>query len=1145
MTEVGSSTVGPPEQHGTSAGPGAVLSVPAHQIADRYDVVVVGSGYGGAVAASRLARAGQRVCVLERGAEFGPGEFPRTLSEAARQTQLDGVDGVHRVGADVGADVGRAGGLYDVRRNPDMTVLVGCGLGGTSLINAGVALRADERVFDDQRWPAPLRQPGALDEAQRQAVEMLGVAPYPGDPPPKLRAMSRAATAMGAEFSRPPVTVSFTEGRNQVGVPRQACRSCGDCAAGCNFGAKNSTDVNYLPDAVAHGAQLITRVQVRSVARGPDGGAGWLVHYRPVGYGFERFDAAELGVRAEIVVLAAGSLGSTEILLRSAQRGLPLSARLGRGFTANGDVLAFAYNCDEPVHGVGVGDAAGPPVGTCITGLADLRRTGGLDRGIVVEEGAIPNVLRPIVGGGLLTAAALDGTDTDTGVRDRLDELGRVFSSAAADHTLTLLVMAHDDANGRLWLAEDRLRIDWPARGRNGADQAVDDLLHTAAAALGGTAVRNPMASDLLGQDLVTVHPLGGAGMGEDAERGVVDHRGRVFAGRTGTEVHDGLYVCDGAVVPRSLGVNPLLTISALAERCATLLAAERGWPLDRCPSALPPPERTSAMAGVSFTERMSGTLDAPDGTRTPFAFTVSVAVEDLDAFLADDRHPARLLGTVDAPALSPDPLTVTGGRLELLVLDDVRPGDPHRPTPGTRRMTYRMPLTATDGTRFALHGQKLVRDDPGLDVWADTTTLAVTVREGDAVRGTGTLRIAPADLARQLTTIDPTGPSVARRVAALRRFGVHFAGSLLDTYTRAAPPVLSPITPYTLHGVPDAAVTTHDLLTADGLALRMLRFTRPGAGSAVLTSHGLTTSTDMFVLPEHRNLVTHLLDEGFDVWCLDTRLSNRYDYSRTRADTLDDCALFDFPPAVAEIRRHVGGRKLHVVAHCLGSTAFTMSLFGGAIDGIASAVANSVALTPRVPAWSRLKLAVTPELLGLLGIDVLDPRWSEGSWLSPGKLLASAVSLLHRECGEPACHMLSLMWGTGWPALFRHENLHPDTHHRLRDLFGAAGMSHYRHVRAMVRSGRAVRYRPDDGPVDYLGRAREVGTPLLLSTGADNRVFADSNLVCHRTLAGRGATQHELAVFDGYGHQDVFMGRDAARDVFPRMVEFLRRHDG
>ncbi|MGQ0572838.1 MAG: GMC family oxidoreductase N-terminal domain-containing protein [Pseudonocardia sp.] len=1128
-----------------------MLSAAPHEIADAYDVVVVGSGYGGAIAASRLARAGRRVCVLERGAELAAGDFPATAAQAARQLRIDAPAGT----------TGDATGLFDLRRNPDMTVLVGCGLGGTSLINAGVVLRADERVFADPRWPAPLREPGALDEAYDQALAMLAPSPFPREDLPKLRALATGARALGVPVTRPPVTVAFADGPNHVGVPRRACRECGDCVSGCNFGAKGSTDTTYLPDARRHGAEILTRVGVRRVSRTGD---DWLVHYVPAGYGMERFDAPELFVRAGVVVLAAGSLGTTEILLRSRERGLELSGRLGEGFTANGDMLAFAYNCDEPVLGAGHGTAVDrPPVGPCITGLADLRGGDDVESGIVVQEGAMPGPLGPILAGGLLTAELLDGTDTDDGFGDRVRELGRTLrsvatgSGGAVDHTLTFLVMAHDRADGRMRLAGDRLRIDWPAGGGEAAYRAVHDRLLAATAELGGTYVRNPMASEALGQDLVTVHPLGGAVMARDAAGGVVDHRGRVFAGRTGAAVHEGLYVCDGSVVPRSLGVNPLLTISALAERCASLLAADRGWPLDRAlaPAPGPPPSRPRPDGGLSFTERMAGTFTEPDGARSPFAFTVAVGIDDVAAFRADERHPARLLGTVDAPALHPDPLTATAGTLELLVADTVTPGDPHRPAPGTRRMTYRMRLTATDGRRFGLHGEKLVRDDPGPDLWADTTTLAITVRADDGagpVLGTGTLRIAAADLLRQLATIDPHATTLTGRLTALGRFGTHFVGALVDTYTRDAPPVPSSIAPYTLAGVRDAEVTRHDLRTADGVTLRMLRFTRPGAGSAVLTSHGLTTSTDMFVMPEHRNLVTHLLDEGFDVWCLDTRLSNRYDYSRTRDDTLDDCALFDFPPALAEIRRHTAA-PLHVVAHCLGSTAFTMSLFGGVLrqwqDGIASVVANSVALTPRVPAWSRLKLAVTPELLGLIRIGVLDPRWSEGTWFGAARLINGVVSLLHPECDEPACHMLSLMWGTGRPALFRHENMHPDTHHRLRDLFGATGMSHYRHVRRMVAAGRAVRYRPPRGPyavlpADYLERATEIATPLLLSTGSVNGVFADSNLACHRALVALGCTQHEYTVFDGYGHQDVFMGEHAARDVFPRMVEFLRRHD-
>lgn len=353
----------------------------------------------------------------------------------------------------------------------------------------------------------------------------------------------------------------------------------------------------------------------------------------------------------------------------------------------------------------------------------------------------------------------------------------------------------------------------------------------------------------------------------------------------------------------------------------------------------------------------------------------------------------------------------------------------------------------------------------------------------------------------------------------------------------------------FTLEGVRDADVTTHYFNTADGLGLSMLRFTRGGEGDAVMVIHGLTTSTDMFVMPEHDNLVSCLLDAGYDVWCLDCRMSNRHSYNLGyHRYNLDDVALFDYPPAIELVRSHIGDRPLHVIAHCLGSASFAMALFGRAIDGIASLVANSVALTPRVPRWSGVKITVAPRLIELAGFQYVNPRWSEDPWLTPGKVTSKVVSFFHRECDVPACHMLSLMWGTGWPALYSHENLDERTHRRSGDLYGPTTMHYFRHVRKMIRAGNtAVKYDPTDPrhtalPDDYFRHAREIETPVLFTTGANNNVFRDSNIECHSRLRELGCTQHELKVFPGYGHQDVFMGKDVARDVFPALLDFMRR---
>src|SRR5215469_9615431 len=272
------------------------ISLPIEQIRNRYNVVVIGSGYGGAIAASRMARAGQTVCVLERGRELQPGEYPNNPEEAARELQADAPE----------AHVGSETGLFDFRVNPDINVVLGCGLGGTSLINANVALRAEPRVFADAAWPQALRNDSALlEESYRRAEEVLSPQPVPLDYAalPKMQGLDLSAQAMGAKWYRTPLYVTFQDPKNGVnpfGVPQQACNGCGDCVSGCNYHAKNTTLMNYLPDAVNCGAEVFTEVSVRSLERSA---GGWLVHYQPLGVGRTKFGAPDLFVAADVVIL--------------------------------------------------------------------------------------------------------------------------------------------------------------------------------------------------------------------------------------------------------------------------------------------------------------------------------------------------------------------------------------------------------------------------------------------------------------------------------------------------------------------------------------------------------------------------------------------------------------------------------------------------------------------------------------------------------------------------------------------------------------------------------------------------------------------------------------------------------------------------
>ena len=769
------------------------LSSPVVDIKNHYTVVVVGSGYGGGIAASRLARAGQQVCLLERGKEFQPGEYPNTLGSALPEAQVDSPQG----------HVGSRTGLYDFRVNPHINVFQGCGLGGTSLVNANVLLQAEPRVFDDPRWPQELRQDlkTGLEQGYQRALEMLKPMPYPAGSPilPKLEANLKSGAQLQEKNYRTPIAVTFATGINHVGVQQHACTLCGDCVTGCNYGAKNTTLMNYLPDARNHGAEIFTQVAVRRLERNDE---KWVVHYQLLNTGRENFDAPDLFLTADVVVLAAGSLGSTEILLRSQAQGLPLSNQLGQRFTGNGDVLGFGYNTDQVINAVGFGNRAPqgrPPVGPCITSIIDAREQPNLNDGLVIEEGSIPGGLSSFLAPAFAAGARLIGRDTDRGFWDHVKEQFRVWSSlfrgpyhGAVKHSQIYLIMAHDDGAGRMYLADDRLRIDWPGVGEQPIFTTASQRLGEATKALGGTYIKNPTWSRHTDHNVVTVHPLGGCVMGQDATSGVVNHKGQVFAGPSGDQVYPDLYVADGSVIPRSLGVNPLLTICAVAERNCALLARDRNWHVDyQLPSA-PSQRRIEPRVGIQFTETMRGTFStsvkddfdqaAAQGQRenSGFEFTLTIIADDLEHLIHDPEHAAGMLGTVKAPALSPHPLTATEGRFNLFVRDPDQQN--------VRQMRYQMKLTSREGQTYFFQGFKSIHDDPGFDLWVDTTTLFITAYAGNSaagpVVGKGILKIETDDFRRQMTTMKVNNASgTGQELEAQTRFGRFFAGQLWETY--------------------------------------------------------------------------------------------------------------------------------------------------------------------------------------------------------------------------------------------------------------------------------------------------------------------------------------------------------------------------
>lgn len=523
-----------------------------------YDVVIVGSGFGGAVAACRLAHAGHSVLVLERGRRWAPEDYPREPHHAWIWDQ----------------DRPEAhNGWIDMRFMDDMWVAQGAGVGGGSLIYANISIDAKPSAFA-AGWPSEINYP-VLKLYYERVAEMLGSRPLPdGQLTARFELMQEAATKIGAaeRFQKLDLAVTFDDDWsyslpdavnrkhskpwiNRFGKPQGTCVHCGNCDIGCDVQARNTLDLNYLAAAETDGAtvqplSLVTHISPAEI--------GWRVLYHRLQDG-QRIPA---DVVAKRVVLAAGSLGSTEILLRSRDeyRTLQnLSAFLGHNWSSNGDFLTPAFYDHRKIS---------PTIGPTITCAIDFLDGSQKGARFFVEDGGFPNVLKNYVEAKLKHVSRFD---------PRAKFLRHWRDALQGDDALGNMMpwfgQGVDAANGRLhlgrrWYAPWRrtLALDWDVTRSEAAINGLIAMHEQLSAATGGRTVV-PLTWTAL-RNLVTPHPLGGCGMAASAAAGVVDHAGRVFG-------HPHLYVLDGSIVPRAIGLNPSKTIAALAERAVELMLSE------------------------------------------------------------------------------------------------------------------------------------------------------------------------------------------------------------------------------------------------------------------------------------------------------------------------------------------------------------------------------------------------------------------------------------------------------------------------------------------------------------------------------------------------------------------------------------------
>lgn len=553
---------------------------------------------------------------------------------------------------------------------------------------------------------------------------------------------------------------------------------------------------------------------------------------------------------------------------------------------------------------------------------------------------------------------------------------------------------------------------------------------------------------------------------------------------------------------------------------------------------------------GLQFIERMTGyflrdpnidfdTLAATDPKAADhFEFTVTIRSEDLDDMITNRLHQALISGTVTSSVLSPQPMAIAHGIFNLFIEnpDDVE----------TRNMRYQLRFADANGTQFFLVGNKIIRNEPLLHVWHDTSTLFITLHHGaDAtapVLGRGILHIEPADFLKQMTTIRVTNAADRKQeLSAIARFGSFFAGILWQSHggVFAGPSAFNPAaSPREKRPLRVGPPEVHAFVTEDKVPLRLTRYCGGKKGPVIL-SHGLGVSSLIFSTDTiDTNMLEFLFAAGYDVWLLDFRASIALEASKQQSNG-DQVAQYDYPAAVAKVREVTGAPSVQFVVHCWGASAFFMAMLAG-LQGVRSFVSSQIGIHSFSPMDVKLKTGLHfPDVLDKLGVKSLNAYAAENeNWLE--KLYDRALTLpamvfAQGRCTNATCHRITFMYAS----LYNHEQLNQSCHENLHELFGIANMSAFEHIAKIGRRHQLVDFKEKDA---YLPHLERLNLPIAFVHGKENHCFLpESTEKTYEVLRSSfDPNQYSRHVIPGYGHIDCIFGKNAARDVYPFLLQHL-----
>ncbi|XP_024980924.1 uncharacterized protein LOC112517781 [Cynara cardunculus var. scolymus] len=1029
-----------------------------------------------------------------------------------------------------------------IHREDDSLALTACGLGGGSLINAGVMLPTPVRARRNPKWPEEWERDWKACEAS--ASSMLNIQSVLLKFP-NTKIMEKLA-GDDDEFKRTSslkLSINFDieeQAATHHKKPKElgSCMACGNCLAGCPYNAKNSTDKNYLFSAVEAGCSIKTGCQVRYVVKNTN------IHSKSVRRWRVFLNETDY-LTCDFVILSGGVFGTAEILFRSQTRGLKLSGRLGEGFSCNGNNAAYLAGCTKPLGAYGLAknqfsnipfqQRPGPAISSSYTSSF----------GFTIQSAVLPTAYPYLIFKGISTYGWPTGFWFLHGLIDKLKHSFGAESSQA----MVLNVMGYDESDGKITFDKNTDKISFSPPHDPLLPRKIN-ALQKLTKKLGGILFMSRYRS-------TSVHLLGGCNASSDHFHGVCNANGQVFDTKSPSSVHSGLYVCDASLIPCSIGVNPCLTIATASEHVSRALVEDvinasengksffdekddkksagsiRSWKVDG----------RSRCDVVRFKEVMRGHIGG-----MPCAAHLDLKMNTKTSKDFDQKHSVfdPLLrgivgGYVEFNAVEKDRLHIIEGEVDLCEVD--------MRTPYAQFMHYSLLLAASSGSRYILEGKKVMNPFLlGLYGWKESTTLQVTFKNvtkndpsEEMVDLMGELHISTIALMRSLISMEGNNKMT---------FVWHLLQSLFRTYIVQKPRGnYMGFSPQELMDRSYPSSTLHEIETEDGFVIGCRQWKIKKADSwrlegeknpyPVLLINGY--ATESYCLPtEPTDLVRTLLDKGHETWLLQPRL---HPLNSSNNFTIEDIGKFDVPAAIDKILKlNENSIKIHVVAHCVGGLAIHIAILGGHVSAtrIASLSCTNSSMFFKLTPSSTFKmwLPLIPITMMILGKNTILPMLKTAKANLNQLLIKSIARFIPRyeRCTCDECEVFSGIFGNA----FWHDNITSTLHIWMnKKNLPRLPMAAFPHLRKICKAGFIV---DSNGNNSYLIHPERMALPTLyISGGRTLLVTRKTSFLGNKYMKlHHPSFRHERVVVEGFGHSDLMIGEESCKKVFPHILSHM-----